>query len=74
MATEFASLCLDDLKLTLGGFWSVLFWVVGLWLDTKELGWFLCMEAGLDCLSMGGFCLVLTGGWVVNWVVDFLVG
>ena len=36
MATEFVSLCLDDLGLTLGGFWFVLFWVVGLQLDTTE--------------------------------------
>ena len=52
-------------------FWFVSFWVVGLWPDTKELGGFLWMEAGFDRLSMGGFCLVLMGGWVVNWVVDF---
>ena len=45
--------------------------MVGLQLDTKELGGFLWMEAGLGRLSMGGFCLVLMGGWMVNWVVDF---
>ena len=55
-----------------GGFGS--FRVVDLWPDTKELGGFLWIGAGLDCLSMGGFCLVLTGGWVVNWVVDFVAG
>ena len=71
MATEFVSLCLDDLGLTLGGFWFVSFWVVGLWPDTKELGGFLWMEADSGRLSMGGFCLVLMGGWMVNWVVDF---
>ena len=69
--TEFASLCPSSVWMVLdrGGFG--LFWVVDLWPDMKELGGFLWMEAGLGRLSMGGFCLVLMGGLVVNWVVDF---
>ena len=74
VTTEFALLYPSSIWMVLAGGGFGLFRVVDLWLDTKELGGFLWIGAGLDCLSMGGFCLVLTGGWVVNWVVDFVAG
>ena len=71
VTTEFALLNPSSIWMVLDGGGFGLFRVVGLWPDTKELGGFLWMGADLGCLSMGGFCLVLMGGWVVNWVVDF---
>ena len=53
MATEFASPRLDDLGSTLGGFWFVLFRVVGLWLDTTE--------------SVGLFGFLFGDDWLAGW-------
>ena len=74
VTTVFASLCPSSIWMVLDGVGFGLFQAVDLWPETKELGGFLWIGAGLDCLSMGGFCLVLTGGWVVDWVVDFVAG
>ena len=53
LTTEFTSVCLDDLGLTLGGFWFVLFLVVGLWLETTE-------SVGLVGFLFGGL-------WLASW-------
>ena len=58
LTTEFTSLCLDDLGSTLGGFWFVLFRVVGLWLDTTE--------------SVGLVGFLFEEVWLAGWL-DFLL-
>ena len=51
--------------MVLDGGGSGLFRVVGLWPDTKELGGFLWMGAGLGCLSMAyGWLLPGFDGWM----------